>query len=310
MLALSAVGALTAALPSCRSAQPYQNSEQPDHSDEEPVELDDYGYDPDVPETATPVTPVRRGTVPPAASVRTEWLPPVGRQTMPNCFVWASVYGLATFYAARKSGIPPTSRARQAGPDYAYVRYEIASKTEQNSCKGGQITKCLDWLRSNGGTPSLAAAPNHGRQESKPSCGINWSAYGSQAIPPEPSFLIPEYKTTKITGPDGLNNLRTVIASGVPIAFGTSLYTDFMRYRGSPSPYVGNKEFVKNKGGTKAGHVMLIVAYDDAYTKTTGAVRIQNSWGRRWGEKGFVWMAYDTLESLAQGYGVYVPESA
>ncbi|WP_239657036.1 C1 family peptidase [Mycobacterium riyadhense] len=310
MLAFSAVGALTAALPSCRSAQPLQDSEEPNHSDQEPVELDDYGYDPDVPETATPETPLRRGKVPSAASVRTDWLPPVGRQTMPNCFVWGSVYGLATFYAARKSGVPPTSPARQAGPDYAYIRYEIANKMKEENCQGGQITRCLNWLRSNGGTPSLAAAPNHGRRPSKPSCGVNWSVYGSQTIPPEPSFLIPEYKATKITGPDGLTNLRTVIASGMPIDFGTSLYTDFMHYRGRPSPYVGNKQFVKNKGGKQAGHVMLIVAYDDDYTKSSGAVRIQNSWGTRWGEKGFAWMAYDTLESLAQGYGVYVPESA
>ncbi|WP_262491094.1 C1 family peptidase [Mycobacterium simiae] len=310
MLVLSSLGALTAVLPSCSGAEPSQNSEEPYRSDEEPVQLDNYGYDFDVPETARPEPPTRRGKVPPAASVRTEWLPPVGRQTLPNCFVWASVYGLATFYAARKSGIPPTSPARQAGPDYAYIRYEMANKIEQGTCQGGQVTKCLNWLRANGGTPSLAAAPNHGRQQSNPSCGVNWSAYSSQTILPEPSFLIPEYKATKITGSDGLNNLRTVIASGAPIAFGTALYTDFARYRGAPSPYVGNKEFAMNKEGKKAGHVMLIVAYDDAYTKTTGAVRIQNSWGTRWGEKGFVWMAYETLESLAQGSGVYVPDSA
>jgi hypothetical protein len=303
LLALSAVGVLAAGLPSC-------GGEEPHPSDEEPVELDNYGYDPDVPETVTPEPPVRRGAVPPAASVRTEWLPPVGRQTMPNCFVWASVYGLATFYAAQKSGTPPTSRARQAGPDYAYIRYEIANKTEPSNCHGGQITRCLNWLRSNGGTPSLAAAPNHGRQGSTPSCGVNWSAYGSQTLQPDPSFLVPEHKTTKITGPDGLNNLRTVIASGMPIAFGTSLYTDFTHYRGARSPYIGNKKVLKNKAGKDSGHVMLIVAYDDAYAENAGAVRIQNSWGTRWGDKGFVWMAYDTLEALAQGYGVYLPEPA
>ncbi|WP_025738024.1 C1 family peptidase [Mycobacterium genavense] len=306
MLGLSVAGAVALALPSCGNRE--QPEDQGQNQSEEPADLASYGYDPDAAEPGETEKPRRRGEVPPAASVPQEWLPPVGRQTMPNCFVWASVYGLATFYAARKSRTAPTNPERQAGPDYAYIRYEIANKTAENTCHGGQITKCLDWLRANGGTPSLAAAPNR-RTGAKATCQVEWSEYGAQTIPPDPSFRIPEYKLTRITGADGLNNVRTVIASGVPIAFGMSLYTDFPHYRGEPSPYVGNGKLSRDRNGKKAGHVMLIVGYDDAYTNSTGAVRIQNSWGRRWGEKGFVWMAYDTLEKLAQGQGVYVPDS-
>ncbi|CAM2885686.1 hypothetical protein BHQ20_14015 [Mycobacterium intermedium] len=302
MLALAGAGVLAAALPACTD---------PDNDAvEEPYELDSYGYDPDVAEPVPVEVPAGRGTVPRAASVRTEWLPPVGRQTMPNCFVWGSIYGLATFYAARKSQTPPTTPDRQAAPDYAFIRYEIANKTEPNNCHGGQIGKCLKWLRDNGGTPSLAAAPNHRRQGPKSSCEINWEEYGSRTIPPDPKFLIPEYKSTKITGPQGLDNLRTVIASGMPIVFGTYLYSDFDRYRGAQQPYVGNGQLMHNKAGKKAGHVMLIVAYDDDFTAKTGAVRIQNSFGKRWGNEGFVWMAYDTLEAIAQGSGVYIPHDA
>jgi glutamate synthase domain-containing protein 2 len=38
--------------------------------------------------------------------------------------------------------------------------------------------------------------------------------------------------------------------------------------------------------------------------------RVQNSFGTGWGESGFVWIAYDSLEAMAQGRGVYVPVSA
>jgi Papain family cysteine protease len=300
MLALGAAGAFGLVLPSCSS----------EASADEPDELTDYGYDPDVPEPGALEAPGRLARVPPAASVRAEWLPPVGRQTMPNCFAWASVYGLATFYAARKSQTPPTSPDRQAGPDYAYIRSEIANNVADETCHGGQIAKCLNWLQSNGGTPSLAAAPNYSRRGPTSSCDVNWSEYGSRTIPPDPSFRIPGYKLTMITGQSGLNNLRAVIASGAPIAYGTSLYTDFAHYRGAPSPYVGNGQWAKNRNGKKVGHVMLIVGYNDAYTTTTGAVRVQNSFGTGWGENGFVWIAYDALESMAQGRGVYVPVSA
>ncbi|BBY24477.1 C1 family peptidase [Mycobacterium stomatepiae] len=309
LLSLSVAGAVAAALPSCGGHEQSQSPSATQSQSEELVDLTSYGYDPDIPELGETERPRHPGEVPPAAAVPGEWLPPVGRQTMPNCFVWGSVYGLATFYAARKSRTPPTSPDRQAGPDYAYIRYEIANKTPENTCHGGQITKCLDWLRDNGGTPSLAAAPNH-KPGFKATCRVEWGEYGSQTIPPDPRFRVPEYKLTHVTGAEGLNNLRAVIASGTPIAFGTSLYTDFSHYRGQPSPYVGNGKLSRDKNGKKSGHVMVIVGYDDAYTKSTGAVRIQNSWGRRWGEKGFVWMAYDTLEKLAQGQGVYIPESA
>jgi C1A family cysteine protease len=94
----------------------------------------------------------------------------------------------------------------------------------------------------------------------------------------------------------------------MPIVYGTSLYTDFPHYRGT-APYVGNGKWLSNRNGKRAGHVMLIIAYDDAYTAKTGAVRIQNSFGRGWGSNGCVWMAYDALEAMAQGHGVYVPKS-
>ncbi|WP_036365567.1 C1 family peptidase [Mycobacterium asiaticum] len=297
ILALAAAGAFTATLPAC------------DTADEEPYQLTSYGYDPEVPEPGVPEPPQPLGEVPAAASVKTEWLPPVGRQTMPNCFVWATVYGLASFYAARHSKIPPSTADRQAAPDYAYIRYQESVQLSEPTCRGGQMVKCLNWLRDNGGTPSLATAPNRGRQRGKSSCEVNWSDYGARMIDPDPAFRIPEWKLTKITGPNGLAHLRTVIAHGMPIAFGTYLYTDFPHYRGVPSVYVGNGNWMRNKEGKKAGHVMLITAYDDAYAPHTGAVRVQNSFGKRWGRDGFVWIAYETLAAMAQGSGVYVPDT-
>lgn len=294
MLALAAAASLSAALPACATEA------------EEPYELTAYGYDPDVPEPGSPEIPKPLDMLPSAASVNTDWLPPVGRQTMPNCFVWATVYGLATFHAARTSNTPPSTPARLAGPDYAYIRYQLAHKLTENTCQGGQIVKCLNWLRANGGTPSLATAPNIGRRKSSSSCEANWAEYGARIIDPDPIFRIPEHKMTRITGPDGLNHLRTVIAKGMPVAFGVNLYSDFPHYRGAPSPYAGNGQWMHNASGKKVGHVMVITAYDDA--RGAGAVRIQNSFGRRWGERGFMWMAYDTLEKMAQGIGVYIPQ--
>ncbi len=315
MLTLSAAGALAAALPSCGShsknrSQPPATSQPKNSSQEDQgsYDLEYHGYDPEAGEGGTPEPP----NTPGPRCLRRHLFPPSGcprSASKPNRIVssWSSVYGLATFYAARKSKTPPKSRDQQAAPDYSYIRFQLANKIPANTCNGGQITKILDWLRSNGGTPTLAAAPNVPKKRSDTaSCRTDWSAHASRTIPPDPRFLIPGYKLTPITGADGLKNLRTVIASGQPMAFGTSLYKDFKNYNGNPSPYVGGGPMWKDPNGKNTGHVMLIVGYDDARK----AVRIQNSWGVKWGKKGFVWMAYDTLEKLAQGMGVYIPDSA
>jgi Papain family cysteine protease len=230
----------------------------------------------------------------------------VGKQTVPNCFVWASTYGITTFWAAQTRKSPPASATQLPSPDYTYIQVEVSTGTSPDTCTGGHITACLNWLKSNGGTPSLATAPDLGKSESESSCNANWSAYGppKPALPPDPSLEVPGYVATDVTGSDGLNNLRAVIVSGVPLAYGTYLYTDFVPYNGTPSPYVGNGVWLYNKKtGKKAGHCMMIIGYDD----TKGAVMIQNSFGASWGSDGFIWMAYDTFQAMAQGAAFYIP---
>lgn len=303
MLALSAAGLVVATMPSCIVINKKQASSSSD--DDEPPDLNNYGYDAGAGEGHSEAPKAHQGSLPAKASVKTEWLPPVGNQgAVGSCFIWSSVYGVATYYAASKRQKSPTSADLQAAPVYAYVHYQAANKIAANNCEiGSTPAKALDWLRSNGGTPSLAAAPN-GKQGSKTSCQSDWSQYQSKKIAPDANFNIPAYKVVQLNGADGLKNLRTVIASNVPIAFGTALYTDFKPYKGNPKPYVGN--------GTKEkqAHAMMIVGYDDNYQNSKGAVQIQNSWGRKWGDKGFMWMAYDTFEKLVQGQGVYIPSGS
>ena len=309
MLALSAAVILAPELLSCSKSKRKSNGNSASEEDDDPFDLSSFGYDPDEREHAKTEVPRHPGEVPPKASVNADWLPPVGHQYMGNCFVWASAYGLATFNAARNSKTPPTSRDRQAGPDYAYIRYEMAKKIAGNTCKGGQVGSFLDWLKSNGGTPSLAAAPNYANKKSDTAtCSENWSKYDSHTIAPDARFVV-DYKAIQLNGTDGLKNLRSVIAAGSPVAFGTHLYEDFKKYNGKPSPFVGGGKYLM-ENGKKAGHVMLIIGYDDSYGDNKGAVRILNSWGNRWGDKGYAWVAYDTLEKLAEGTGFYAPESA
>jgi hypothetical protein len=260
----------------------------------------DYGYDPSVVEEAPLFRPPRTKEMGPI-TVNPQFLPPIGRQTTPSCFVWSSTYGLATFMAAQASGTSPVQPAAQASPTYTYIQV-LKGEGLDNNCIGGKITSCFTFLKANGGTPSLATAPN------KDGCAASWSAYQNGGLAPDAAFAPPTWYKIQVTGADGIDNVRGMIAQNVPLAYGTSLYTDFPTYAGSPVPYVGNDTILYKPGTTQpVGHCMMIIGYDDA----AGAVLIQNSFGKHWGGQwngsgGFVWMAYMTFQTLAQGDAFFI----
>jgi hypothetical protein len=86
----------------------------------------DFGYDPSVPETTVCQAVLAPTSLPTSARVDQKWLPPIGKQYVPNCFVWSTTYGIATVWAAQKGGYSPTSATDQGAPDYTYIQVEEA----------------------------------------------------------------------------------------------------------------------------------------------------------------------------------------
>ena len=237
----------------------------------------DYGYDPTVAEPGPIFVPPRPAIPPPpSANVDATFLPPVGKQTTPSCFVWASTYGLATFAAAKAGGTVHPQPSLQASPAYTYIKVLEANGTSSDTCVGGQMTACFNFLKNNNGTPSVQAAPI------PTGCSPVWSAYGTTTLPSDPNFDVTGWAKISVTGAEGLDNVRALIAQGIPLAYGTRLYTDFAKYDGTPSPYVGNGQIAMNpKTGKPVGHCMMIIAYNDNFG--AGAVLLQNSFGTSWG---------------------------
>lgn len=76
------------------------------------------------------------------------------------------------------------------------------------------------------------------------------------------------------------------LAHNGPVVFGTDWYTRMLD--------VDMKGFVRIGGGIAGGHAYLVRGYDDSKS----ALRIQNSWGKSWGEKGLAWLSYDDAAKL------------
>lgn len=84
-----------------------------------------------------------------------------------------------------------------------------------------------------------------------------------------------------------LDLLRSVVAKWWPVMFGFTVYT----YGNASGEFVMPGPNDKPLGG----HAVLAVGYDDQRVigQSTGAIKIRNSWGTGWGERGYGWLPYD-----------------
>jgi C1A family cysteine protease len=97
--------------------------------------------------------------------------------------------------------------------------------------------------------------------------------------------------------PQDLFGLKSVLASGIPIVFGFSVYESF---EGNAVAKSGVMPMPSPKESMIGGHAVLMVGYDDAHDRFL----IRNSWGTGWGKNGYFQMPYQyaTSASLASDF--------
>jgi hypothetical protein len=148
--------------------------------------MDDYnrGYDPTVGEPIPVEHPRLVDKLPPATMVNPAFLPPVGQQGTTasegapgSCCAWASVYGLATFTAARAGRVDPSKPSGQASPAQIYIQALQERKVGSGDCADTGFGEYFGILQASG-TASLADAPYI------PDCTSLWLAYGSAPVRP------------------------------------------------------------------------------------------------------------------------------
>jgi len=95
---------------------------------------------------------------------------------------------------------------------------------------------------------------------------------------------------------DRVNPVKKSLAEGKPVVIGMNCADSFDNakdiWRPTESPY-----------GKYGGHALCVIGYDD--DKYGGALEIQNSWGTRWGNEGYMWISYENFAAfVAEAYEV------
>lgn len=103
------------------------------------------------------------------------------------------------------------------------------------------------------------------------------------------------------TGVEFRKEVKRQLDMGHPVTFGANLPEGFQEFRstnrGADGKLTDVTQVFKGGGictGTHCGgHAMVITGYDD----TRAAYRVLNSWGTDWGDNGYIWWDYASLES-------------
>ena len=202
-----------------------------------------------------------RGPLPERADVSASVPAPRAQADTSTCTSWGATYGAASQALRRAGG----SKTLILSPAFTYNQV-----SGDPSCRTGtSVSKTLDLLRTSGGLPIEEFVYDAG-----------WC--GRQPTPAERrralQFRIAGW--SRFSAKD-LSAVKSQLARGAPVIFSMRTGSRLRGHRGDG--------VIESDNAPIYGHTMLVVGYDD----TRKAFRIQNSWGRDWGERGYAWFSYE-----------------
>jgi hypothetical protein len=205
--------------------------------------------------------PAFRGALPASIDLSSTMPSPGAQGSSGSCTSWGVTYAAGS-QALRRAGLGPTLKL---SPSFTY---NVVSG-DPICLVGTKASSTLDMLKTIGGLPFERYVFDGGW------CGRTPTA-----------AELKEASQYRIKGWSALDarkieDVKAQLARGVPVIFDMRVSEQFQQFKGSG---VFDVSGVMSGGG----HTMIAIGYDDS----RNAFRIQNSWGRTWGEGGYAWLSY------------------
>lgn len=219
-------------------------------------------------------------------------LPYPGDQGNQNsCTAWSTSYSVKTFLEYRKHRWA-LDNLHVFSPAYVY------NQINEGKDEGAELTAAIELIRDKGTVPLHMMPYDDKNFKQQPPSVLKEIAKG---------FRILDYRTLNETN---VSEIKSVLATGEPVVLVVEMFENFLMM-GIQSPDAVYRE---KKGKSMGYHAIVGVGYDNSKK----AIKILNSWGPLWGEKGYGWIDEKFWpEVIVQAFVMYdypttetAPESA
>lgn len=209
------------------------------------------------------------------------------------CVGWATGYGALTTAIAASRRITD----RQKITDNAFSAMFIYNQIKVGDCKAGaKISDALEFLLKHGDCRSRIFDDSTTSCSKVPSDEDKTNAR---------KFKIKDYYTLfKLDDSPKVKKfkIKKSLSEGNPIVVGMNILKNFITLNKEDKYWKPSAGDATNAGG----HAMVVVGYNDGRQ----AFEVMNSWGKNWGNEGFMWIKYkDFIKYCKYAYQLNVDEN-
>ncbi|MDR3148020.1 MAG: C1 family peptidase [Treponema sp.] len=196
-----------------------------------------------------------------------------------TCVAWASAYGARTIsesVALNRRNRDETTR-NAFSPVYVYRSIQ----PDDPECQqGAQIHWALDLMKNSGAVKMLDI------ERQVDFARVDPSVYEESRKYPIADYVTLFSREDRAKPALVVRMVKKSLVEGKPVIIGMNTPYSFLEANDVWIPEEDSEYFY-------GGHAMCVVAYDDG--RAGGAFEVINSWGRKWGNAGFMWIPYDSF---------------
>lgn len=187
-----------------------------------------------------------------------------------SCVAFATAYAAASILEYNFKGV-----TSPRSPEYVYNQIKISS------CPNGTyVSRGLDLIK-NQGACSWDEMPYTDAE-----CSTQPNAAQKSAASTH------KFTTWATVDKTNITNVKTLLSMNLPIVIAITVDRSFDSLSAA-----NNWTWKSHSGKVRGGHAICVVGYDD----TKQAFKVQNSWGKTWGDNGFFWIDYAFFAKTTQG---------